>query len=80
MLTSTTEFMVRGTHCTACKALIEDVCAELPGVKRCTVNYTTGQTTVVHEPAIDIRQIVAAIDELGPYQVVRPVMIGTQHI
>ena len=69
MLT-TTELMVRGTHCTACAALIEDVCAELSGVKRCTVNYQTGQTTVTHEPTLDVRSIIAAIEALGPYQVV----------
>ena len=71
MLT-TTELMVSGTHCTACQALIEDVCAELPGVKSCAVNYQTGQTTITHEPTLDVLSIVAVIEALGPYRVVLP--------
>src|SRR3989344_2180246 len=42
-------FRVKGTHCRACKALIEDVCGDIPGVKRCTVDFGTGNMVVEYE-------------------------------
>jgi len=35
-----TVLIIKGTHCASCKALIEDVCRELPGVTGCTVEVT----------------------------------------
>lgn len=36
-----TTIKIIGTHCEACKALIEDVCKDVKGVKSCSVDYNT---------------------------------------
>ena len=40
-----TNVKIIGTHCQSCKALLEEVCLEVPGVKKCTVNFETGEDT-----------------------------------
>ena len=65
----TTTLTIKGTHCTACKLLIEDVCKDIPGVASCTVNFQTGETVVRHDESIDWKRFQAEIEELGEYKV-----------
>ena len=67
-----TTITIKGTHCNACKALIEDVCKDIKGVKLCTVNFQTGQTVVDHEENIDWQAFKKEIDGLGQYDVQLP--------
>lgn len=64
-----TEFIIKGTHCKACKALIEDVCGDIKGVKSCTVNFQTGETVVEHDKDLDWKTFKKEIEALGTYEV-----------
>jgi len=68
-----TNVKIIGTHCQSCKALLEEVCLEVPGVKKCTVNFETGETAVEHDESVDwskFRQAVASLG--GQYRVEEP--------
>jgi copper chaperone CopZ len=60
---------IKGTHCVSCKALIEDVCKDIPGVQSCSVDDATGRTEVEHEPSLDTALLKKEIESLGPYSV-----------
>jgi sulfite exporter TauE/SafE/copper chaperone CopZ len=63
------EFRVEGTHCAACKARIEAEVGRLTGVKRISLDYTTGSCAVAFDDRLmQPDTIVAAIERLG-YQV-----------
>ena len=61
---------IQGTHCNACKLLIEDVCSEIKGVKSCTVNFQTGETVVEHDETLDWQVFKKEIENAGKYKVV----------
>lgn len=62
-------FIIKGTHCNACKILIEDVSMEVAGIKSCTVDFKTGNTEIEYDEAINWDQFKRAIEELGDYEV-----------
>ena len=64
-----TTFTVEGTHCASCKALIEDVCKELPGVTSCVADFKTGKTVVEHTAPLDMKKIKKEIESLGKYKI-----------
>lgn len=64
-----TTFTVKGTHCNACKTLIEEVCSEFAGVKSCLVDFKTGKTILEHEPDADIQKLKKEIEALGEYKI-----------
>ncbi len=64
-----TTFIVKGTHCNACKILIEEVCAEFAGVKSCLVDFKTGKTVIEHEPSVDLKRLAKEIESLGEYKI-----------
>lgn len=64
-----TTITINGTHCHACKALIEDVCSDIPGVTACTVDFTTGVTKVEHEESINWQTVKQEIEAVGAYEV-----------
>ena len=64
-----TTIIVKGTHCTACKALIEDVCKDIQGLKSCSVNYKNGKTEIRHDDNFDLNMFKKEIESLGDYKV-----------
>lgn len=62
-------FRIKGTHCKACKALIEDVCNEIPGIHSSNVNYETGETIVEHDGNLNFENLKNEIQSLGDYKV-----------
>ena len=64
-----TTITIRGTHCPACKGLLEDVCQDIPGVKACTVDFHSGQTDIEYDERLDWEALQTEINALGPYQV-----------
>ena len=64
-----TTFTVKGTHCNACKILIEEVCSEFAGVKSCLVDFKTGKTTIEHELSVDLKKLGKELEALGEYKV-----------
>lgn len=65
-----TTFTVKGTHCNACKLLIEEVCTEFTGIKSCLVDFKTGKTTIEHDQPINIKKLSQEIESLGEYKVI----------
>lgn len=63
----TTTLKITGMHCGSCKALIEDVCGDVKGVRSCTVDPKTGLAVVEHDDALDPAAIVNEILGLGDY-------------
>ena len=64
-----TTITIQGTHCNACKALIEDVCKDVNGVQSCQVNFQTGETVVEHDESLDWQAFKKEIEGLGQYKI-----------
>jgi len=64
-----TTLIIKGTHCQACKALIEEVVMENTCVSACEVDFVTGKTVIVHEDCLDWQALKKEIESLGEYQV-----------
>lgn len=64
-----TTVTIKGTHCESCKALIEDVCKEIPGINSCNVDYKTGKTIIEHDEELDWKKFKKEIESLGEYKV-----------
>lgn len=67
-----TTLTIQGTHCKACKMLIEDVCKDMPGVSSCEVNFETGETILDHDESLDWVSFKKEIEGLGTYTVLLP--------
>lgn len=65
-----TTLTVQGTHCNSCKALIEDVCTEIPGIKSCDVDFKTGAIKIEHEKNVDWQKFKTEVEALGQYKLV----------
>ncbi len=59
---------IQGTHCESCKALIEDVAKDIPGIISCVVDYQTGQTAIEHDERLDWSTFEKEIAGIGPYK------------
>ncbi|MCR5083932.1 MAG: cation transporter, partial [Succinivibrionaceae bacterium] len=58
--------VVRGMHCSACKAGIERAVRGLGGVSAASVNLMAGTLTVTHDEAVaPLQAIRATVDGLG---------------
>ena len=64
-----TKFTIKGTHCKACKTLIEDVCKDIEGVKTCKVDFETGKIEIQHDDKLDLKILKNEIEGLGLYKV-----------
>ena len=60
--------IIKGTHCIACKALIEDVCKEAKGVIGCKVDFKTGKTEIEYTKDLDFNRLKKEIGSLGDYK------------
>lgn len=67
-----TTLTIKGTHCNSCKALIEDVCTEVKGMKSCTVDFQTGKTVIEHDKNTDWQAFKKEVESLGKYSVELP--------
>lgn len=63
---------IKGTHCNACKMLIEDVLSEVPGVKSGAVDYQTGKAVIEYDDTINWHDVKKAVDDLGDYTLELP--------
>ena len=63
-----TVLTVQGTHCNACKMLLEEVIGELPGVSSVNVDFKTGKTEIEHQTALDKNELKKSIEDLGDYK------------
>lgn len=60
---------IRGMHCGSCKALIEDVVKDIPGVSACVVDYEHGTAAVEHDGSVAFERVRGEIAALGDYQI-----------
>lgn len=65
----TTAIVIKGTHCNACKMLIEDVSCEITGINSCKVDFATGKTEVEHEDSVDWNKFKKEVESIGDYKV-----------
>lgn len=61
---------IKGTHCNACKVLIEDVVLDIKGVKSCTVDPLTGETVIEHDESFNFDEFKKKVEGLGQYKIV----------
>lgn len=66
---TTTKLKITGMHCASCKALIEDVCRDVPGVSSCEVNLESGVAAILHDDSADMEVVKKEIGGLGEYKV-----------
>lgn len=64
-------FPIIGMHCASCKALIEDIVGDIPGVNEVTVNYATEKMTVEYdENAVHVNDLKQAVASAGGYELI----------
>lgn len=56
-------------HCESCKFLLEDVCANVPGVISCNANIEEGTLKIEHENAFDHDALAKEIANVGDYRI-----------
>ncbi|MBI3384698.1 cation transporter [Candidatus Gottesmanbacteria bacterium] len=61
---------IAGTHCTSCKALIEEVAKENLCVAHASVDFKTGKTIIDHKDCLDWPAFVKEIESLAEYKVI----------
>lgn len=64
-----TKLNIQGMHCASCKALIEDVCKDIPGVTAIEVDMASGMASIEHDSSVDIEHVRKEIMSLGEYKV-----------
>ena len=67
-----TSLIIKGTHCQACKSLIEEVARENPCVTDINVDFKTGKTNIEHKDCLDWKAFNEEIESLGEYKVQLP--------
>ena len=64
-----TNIKVTGMHCASCKALLEDVTQDIPGVTKCTIDPEQGTGIVEHDATFNFDNLVKAVATLGTYTI-----------
>ena len=67
-----TTLTIQGTHCAACKALIEDVAKDTKGIHACEVDFKTGTTDIEYDESVDWAAFKKEIESFGDYKVNLP--------
>lgn len=56
---------IKGMHCNSCEMLIEDEVKQVPGVKKCKVNYRKGRAEISYKGQLDMQKVEKAVEEAG---------------
>jgi len=64
-----TTITIKGTHCNACKTLIEDVAGDIHGIHSCIVDFATGRTEIEHDEDANLQEFKREVEKLGKYNV-----------
>ena len=64
-----TVLTIKGTHCSSCKMLIEDICSDYPEIKSCNMDLKSGKLTLEHEEGLDLDKLKKEIESLGDYSI-----------
>ena len=65
-----TTIQIKGTHCTSCKSLLEDVIRDVKGVKKVSVDFKSGKTIIEHNSKSDLDEVKKEIKALKLYEVI----------
>lgn len=63
-----TTLHITGLHCASCKALIEDVTKDIPGVTSAVVDSEKMTATIEHEESVQPEMLRQEIEKLGQYK------------
>ena len=63
--TQDTVLVVPGMHCAGCMGKVERVLQAVPGVASARVNLSARQARIVHDPALSVPELVAALEQSG---------------
>ena len=63
------QIKIEGTHCPACKILIEKVAKKIPGIQTATLDLTLGSLSLIHDGTLDLNFLKEEIEDLGDYKV-----------
>ena len=66
--TMKTNVSIEGLHCTGCKALIEDIASDIPGIASCSVDIKKGRAMIEHDGA-DLVRFKKEVESAGKYKV-----------
>lgn len=64
-----TKIKIIGMHCASCKALLEDVARDVPGVTACTINAEQAVGTLEHDASFNFDTFVKEIATLNTYTI-----------
>ena len=64
-MAETKSFPIIGMHCASCAKLIERNLQKVPGVIGAAVNYASEQATVLHDGAVDEKDLGSAVTSAG---------------
>lgn len=56
---------IKGMHCSSCELLIGDEVLQIPGVKKCKVNYRKGRAEILYEGHLNQQRVQAAVEAAG---------------
>lgn len=56
-------------HCPSCKALLEDVAQDVPGVTSCTIDPQTGLGVIEHDGSFNFDNLLKEVGALDKYMV-----------
>ncbi len=62
---SQTLFAIPGMHCAGCISKIENGLSQVPGITEARVNFTAKRVTIVHDDALTVPDMTAAIARIG---------------
>ena len=68
----TTNFLIKGTHCPACKMVLEESISELPGVHSVVINFENGETVLDHDNDFNWGALRMVVEGEGNYRVELP--------
>lgn len=63
------ELNIRGMHCPACKALIEDVCSDYDEIESAVVVLKKETLSITANNSLDLRVLQSEIESIGPYKI-----------
>ncbi len=67
--TMKTTIIIKGTHCNACKSLIEDVAKDVKGINSCVVDFANGKTEIEYDEDTNLQEFKKEIEKLGQYKI-----------
>ena len=63
-----TTLKIKGMHCNSCKALIEEVCKDVPGIESCSVDLAEEKAILTHKTPADVQKVKKEIEALCRYK------------